>query len=313
MSLAVVVPGVFSTIQDLGRDRHRSWGLPIGGSFDAASAMLANALVGNSADCAVLEMTCVGGVYEARAPMALALAGAPMKAILRPETRRDVPLEPASAFPLKTGEQLVIEGTAQGARTYLAVGGGWKTDVILGSRSSESSLKAGDILPCGFGLTPVRRVQGFATLPTAGEVLLRITDGPDVSLVEESWRDPERRYTVASESNRMGIRLQGAGCDVEEQPERLSTPVAPGSIQMAGGVPLILGVACGTMGGYPHVAQVITADLSRLAQARTGNRIRFEQISVDEARRICRTWRNEILLRAGMVRMISNDGINNGS
>ena len=311
MSLAVVVPGVFSTIQDLGRDRHRSWGVPVGGSFDAASAMLANALVGSPADCAVLEMTYVGGVYEARAPMALALAGAPMKATLRPETGRDVPLEPASAFPLKTGERLVIEGTAQGARTYLAVGGGWKTEVILGSRSSEFPLKAGDILPCEPGSTPRRRVQGFPTLPTAGEVLLRVTDGPDVSLVEESWLNPERRYRVGSLSDRMGMRLEGARCDVEEKPERLSTPVAPGSIQMAGGIPLILGVACGTMGGYPHVAQVITADLSRQAQARIGDRVRFERISVDEARHVCRSWRHEIRMRAEVVRMISIADIDN--
>lgn len=311
MSLAVVVPGVFSTIQDLGRDRHRSWGVPVGGSFDPSSAMLANALVGNPAECAVLEMTYVGGVYEAQAPMALALAGAPMKATLRPKTGRDMLLEPVSAFPLKTGDQLVIEGTPQGIRSYLAVRGGWKTDVILGSRSSEIPLKAGNILPCEPGVTPFRKAQGFATSPAAGEIFLRITDGPDFSLVEESWLNPERFYKVGTLSNRMGIRLEGARCDVEEQPERLSTPVAPGSIQMAGGIPLILGAACGTMGGYPHVAQVITADLARLAQARTGDRVRFVRMSVDEARRVSRSIRHEIRMRAELVRMISSDGIDN--
>ncbi len=80
---------------------------------------------------------------------------------------------------------------------------------------------------------------------------------------------------------------------------------------MAGGIPLILGAACGTMGGYPHVAQVITADLARLAQARTGDRVRFVRMSVDEARRVSRSIRHEIRMRAELVRMISSDGIDN--
>src|SRR5271167_477824 len=80
MGLLVINPGVSATVQDLGRTGYREWGVPIGGAFDRGSAALANALLGNSPDCAVLELTLFGGVYEARKPLALALAGAPMAA-----------------------------------------------------------------------------------------------------------------------------------------------------------------------------------------------------------------------------------------
>ena len=310
MSLAVIAPGVFTTVQDLGRDRFRSWGVPIGGAFDLASAMLANALLDNSSDCAVLEMTHVGGVYEAKTVMALALAGAPMRAQVRPRSGSDTPIVPAIAFSLKPFDQLVIEGTPTGVRTYLAVKGGWQTPEILGSRSSEIPLKRGDDLPCLAGsMSPVRRREDFRALQSAEGTILRLIDAPDAGLVDIHWLDPEHFYTVGAQSDRMGIRLQGQPCEAEVDPERLSTPVAPGAVQIAGGLPLILGVACGTMGGYPHVAQILSADLPRLAQARVGEKIHFERVSVAEGRRISLSWRRDLRDQAAIVRAFAADRI----
>jgi antagonist of KipI len=89
---------------------------------------------------------------------------------------------------------------------------------------------------------------------------------------------------------------------VNSDPERLSTPVLPGAVQTAGGQLIVLGVACGTMGGYPHVAQVISADIDRLGQLKAGDIIRFECVTVDEARRILGEERKE---RAAMIRRVS--------
>src|SRR5947199_6696034 len=82
MGLVVINPGVSATVQDQGRAGYREWGIPIGGAFDRGSAALANALLGNAPGCAVLELTLFGGIYEARIPLALALAGAPMAAAI---------------------------------------------------------------------------------------------------------------------------------------------------------------------------------------------------------------------------------------
>src|SRR5262245_16951730 len=80
MGLIVIDPGLNTTVQDAGRPGYREWGVPAGGAFDRGSADLANALVGNPPTCAVLELTLIGGVYQADGPLALALAGAPMEA-----------------------------------------------------------------------------------------------------------------------------------------------------------------------------------------------------------------------------------------
>lgn len=75
MSLRVIHPGLFTTVQDQGRPGYRGWGIAPSGVFDRFSAAVANALVSNPAGCAVLELTLWGGTYEAEAPLALAMAG----------------------------------------------------------------------------------------------------------------------------------------------------------------------------------------------------------------------------------------------
>ena len=95
-----------------------------------------------------------------------------------------------------------------------------------------------------------------------------------------------RRFRVGSQSNRMGLRLQGDPVSVTSPPERLSTPVAPGAIQVAGGQLIVLGVACGTMGGYPHVAHVVSVDLDRLGQLKPGDVVQFRRVSLEQAHRL---------------------------
>ncbi len=305
MSLVVIASGVFSTVQDLGRRHSRSRGVPVGGAFDQASAQLANALVGNPARCAVLEMTYIGGTYEAITPIALALCGAPMRATRRSIRGADVVLEPPVSFFMRADDQLVLGPCPKGARTYLAVRGGWQTPEILGSRSSETPLKAGDVLPCIEATTPRRRL---VPPEIQAPFTLRITDGPDAAMVDSSWVESDRTFKVDARSDRMGVRLDGPRCVVKEDHERLSTPVAPGAVQMAGGLPLILGVACGTMGGYPHVAQVISADLPKLAQIRPGDPVRFERVSLAEARRLHTLWRDDLHGQCLAIRAAVSDG-----
>src|SRR3954452_21576913 len=125
MGLVVINPGVSATVQDEGRAGYREWGIPAGGAFDRGSAALANALLGNPPGCAVLELTLFGGVYEARAHLALALAGAPMAATIERAGSPARPLAPPQSLELVPGDRLVLGGAVVVARTYLAVKGGW--------------------------------------------------------------------------------------------------------------------------------------------------------------------------------------------
>jgi biotin-dependent carboxylase-like uncharacterized protein len=286
MGLIVIDPGLRTTVQDAGRPGYRAWGVPPGGAFDRGSADLANALVGNTPECAVLELTLRGGVYQADCPLAMALAGAVMEAkVVRPdgvERKLQVPL----SWALGAGDRLVLGRTLEGARSYLAVRGGWQTRSWLGSRSSEQSLRAGDILPAEPGAIPTRHPSVPAwKVPTVEPI--RLIEGSDGRSAGAEWGEAfwaSRRFRVGARSDRMGLRLEGELLTVAADPERLSTPVAPGAVQAAGGQLIVLGVACGTMGGYPHIAHVISADLDRLGQLKPGDIVDFRQVTLEEAR-----------------------------
>ena len=283
MGLLVINPGVSATVQDLGRTGYREWGVPIGGAFDRGSAALANALLGNPPDCAVLELTLFGGVYEAQIPLALALAGAPLAASIKTDGSPSRPLDVPQSFSMVPGERLFLGGVAAGARTYLAVKGGWITPLLLGSRSREQRLRAGVSLDAEPGHIAARR-PAEALWEPPDKVPLRVIDGPDLAQAVDFEAWARARFRVGPQASRMGLRLDGPALAVAASPARISTPVAPGAVQIAGGQAIILGVACGTVGGYPHVAHVIAADLGRAGQLRPGDTIELRRVSLSEAR-----------------------------
>lgn len=296
MSLIVHEPGLFTTVQDAGRLGYREWGVPTGGAFDCGSAGLANAIVGNDPDRAVLELTLLGGLYSAKSPLALGIAGAAMESRIESSDGGVRVLEIPTSATLQAGDRLILGWAREGARTYLAVRGGWRTPIWMGSRSSEDRLQSGDILPAEPGTIRTRRlVLPDEKSPSAEP--FRVIDGPDAAICG-SWID--RAYRVGLRSDRMGLRLEGEPIAVESPADRLSAPVAPGAVQVAGGQLIVLGVAGGTMGGYPHASHVISADLDRLGQLRPGDLVRFRRTTLDEARaeaRALRITRRHFLLR----------------
>ncbi len=135
---------------------------------------------------------------------------------------------------------------------------------------------------------------------------LRIVPGPDCrsnpNLDDAFWAG--RRFRVGTRHDRTGLRLEGDPISVTSDPERLSAPVSPGAVQVAGGQLIILGAACGTMGGYPHVAHVISADLDRLGQLKGGDIIEFERVTIEQARTLQResiSHRRSLIQRIGLL------------
>ena len=302
MALAVEHPGVRATVQDQGRPGFRAWGVPAGGAFDRASHALANALVGNRPDAATLELTLFGGSYRAETPLALALAGARMAARIEAAGQPTRPLVIPQSFSLQPGDRLILGGSATGARAYLAVLGGWLTPLILGGRSSETPLRAGDRLAALPGLVPSRRPAPI--IEPDGP--LRLVLASESAGIDADWW-AETVYRVSPHCDRMGLRLDGPPLVLASSPDRPSAPVVPGSIQWAGGLPIVLGPAGGTMGGYPVVGHVISADLDRLGQARPGDSVRFQPIPIDEARRLHREHRGQLSARLLRLRILAGD------
>jgi antagonist of KipI len=291
VALLVESPGVWTTIQDLGRTGLRGFGVPVAGAFDRRSHLVANALLGNPPGAATLEMTLVGGVYLAQGALAIALAGAPMSASIETAAGDRLALRIPQSASLAAGDRLRLGGTPRGARTYLAVAGGWQTPARLHSRSAEEPVRAGDVLPARSGWTPGRWPRPEAD-PIAPDVPIRIIDGPDADVsAGRAWED--RPLAVGRHCDRMGLRLEGPAIEFPHDPDRPSIPVTFGAIQLAGGRPIVLGPAGGTMGGYPVVGVVITADLDRLAQLRPGHVVRFRRVELAEARRLVAARRRE--------------------
>nr|WP_057948073.1 biotin-dependent carboxyltransferase family protein [Lysobacter enzymogenes] len=295
--IEVIAPGALSCVQDLGRAGWRHLGVGQGGALDPRCARLANALVGNPAEAAVLELTLHGPTLRLRAPTRLALLGAPCE--LRFDGR---PLPAARPLELPAGT-VSIGGMRAGVRAWLAVAGGFAVEAALGSSATDlrggfgglhgRALRAGDRLPLGPVRPPRRvdapRVPGWWIDPDAGldpHAPIRYVATAAPALVAAAQRFGDSGWRVDPASNRQGLRLGGEALDTPAAAGAgVSEPVAPGTIQLpADGQPIVLLADAQTVGGYPRLGRIIAADLPRLAQARPNAKLYFRACDEDEAR-----------------------------
>jgi antagonist of KipI len=292
--IQVLEPGLFTTVQDLGREGFGPIGVSPSGAADAISLRIGNRLVGNSERAAGLEMTLLGGTFTFPDGAVLALTGSDFGAALDGAS-----VEIGSSFEAKPGQTLRLGPTRSGARCYLSVCGGIEVKLFLGSASTHilsglaghegRSLRKGDVLSIGAarGLTPVRRLATRAMQELKPTKTLRVTPGPQSEWFSESAQRLfyTSTYRVAEESNRMGIRVEGVVVQAPSGGEMISEGVSLGAVQVPeAGKPIILFVEQQTTGGYPKIANVISADFHSLGQLRPRDEIRFERVDFATAR-----------------------------
>jgi antagonist of KipI len=298
MSLIEVrAPGLLTTVQDLGREGFGPMGVSASGAADPVALRIGNRLVGNAEGAAGLEMTLLGGTFFFPEHAEIALTGADFGATLDHE-RVDL----WSSVEVQAGQTLRLEATHTGARCYLCVRGGIAVKMFLGSASTHllselggfegHPLHKGDVLKIGtsgggFRTFRKRRVAVRGLEKLAPRKSIRVTTGP-----QSDWFSSEARkmfyagtYRVAEDSNRMGLRLEGVAIASAPGGEMISEGVSLGAVQItAGGLPIVLFVEQQTTGGYPKIANVISADLSSLGQLRPRDEIRFELVEMETAR-----------------------------
>lgn len=277
--IEVVEPGLLTSVQDfLGRRGWRHLGVPVGGAADAWSARLANRLVGNSDDAALVEMTMHGPTLRFTAPAVVAMTGRLTASV------DGMPLPADTARRVRAGALLRV-GTGAGVRGYLAVGGGIAVAPVLGSRSTDlrggfgghdgRALRAGDRLRVGDG--PARMARWTGRHRAEGP--LRIVPGPEPDGLRAALE--QGAHVVSPEADRAGVRLVGTLAGGAETP---SMGLPPGAIQVPpDGRPIIMLADRPVTGGYRVPAVVIAADVGRVAQLRPGDAVRFVSVSVDEA------------------------------
>jgi antagonist of KipI len=298
--------GAFTTVQDLGRRGFQDQGMPVGGAADDYALRLANLLVGNVENAAGLECTLNGPRLRFHKAAIVAVAGA---------TVRGIPM--ARPWRMETGEILDLSIFESGCRAYLAIAGGIDVPLVMGSRSTYApatiggfcgrALQAGDELRIASGGRKGIR-KGLA-LETANETqsnkVVRLIRGPQWGWFDHDAHAQFLRETfeISAQSNRMGVRLAGVPLRLRENRELISEATALGTIQVPhDGQPIVLLADRPTIGGYPKIATVIAADLGRVAQACPWDRVRFREVSLEDAERLF--WRREqtlAWLRSGRI------------
>ena len=296
MKLTILSPGPLTTVQDSGRFGALGKGFSPGGAMDMDAMTVANLLVGNAPGVGVLEMTMLGITARFDCESAIALTGADMSTRLN-----DEPIARYASVAVHPGDVLTMGAASRGMRAYLAVTGGFDLPLVMGSVSTNlkcalggfqgRKLKTGDELPLNQSGAPFlpRQVSPPEDYPDC--ISLRVLLGPQDDAFMQKGIDTFLgcEYTVTDKADRMGIRLSGEIIESKNGVDILSDGIAAGSVQIpASGTPIIMMADRQTTGGYAKIATVISADLSRAAQARPGTRIRFVRVTEAEAIRLRR-------------------------
>ena len=293
-TIQVQAPGLLTTVQDLGREGFGPMGVSPSGAADPIALRLGNRLVANDEGAAALEMTLIGGTFLFPEGAIVAFTGSDFGATL---DGASVGLW--ASIDVRPGQTLFLGPTRSGARCYLCVQGGIALPPFLGSASTHAliglggfagrPLRKGDMLRVGRATESFRRtmIAPHAARHLSLRNVLRFTAGPQADwFPEASLRSfGEATYRVGEQSNRMGLRLEGASVPQISGRQMITEGVSLGAIQVSpSGLPIILFVDQQTTGGYPKLGNVIAADLHRVGQLRPRDEIRFEQVTLEAAR-----------------------------
>jgi KipI family sensor histidine kinase inhibitor len=286
-AIEVIEAGPLTSVQDLGRHGYQSIGVTLGGVMDPIAAKVANALLGNSDDHALLECAMLGPVLKFHRACRIAMLG-------WSDHRCGRPIE------MVAGEVLDLRSATIGSYAYLAIAGGIDVPQVLGSRSTDlrakfgghhgRRLQNGDHLEISEALCGPRLANWHIRWPydhAQGRTLtLRYIRG-----MQSDWFSPSSlesfanfEFRISSKSDRVGMRLDGPKISRVTNEEMVSQAVVRGSIQVPpDGTPIVLMAECQTIGGYPQIGHVISADLPKLVRVGLGASLRFREVTLDEA------------------------------
>jgi len=329
--ITILETSALNTVQDLGRPGYRNLGVGTSGVMDALALQIGNILLDNQMDDACIELQTYPFVLRFDAAATFAVTGIDATIDLDGRTILPWMVETAAA-----GQVLRIGPPQKGARGCLCIAGGIEVPVVLGSRSTQlrggfggldgRPLEAGDKLKttgraldvAGYGaLPPVTALGATADGHDGRTITLRAIPATDYGLFtpESQQRFWDTPWRITPQSNRVGYRLSGTPLELHHRVELRSYGVIAGIVQVPpAGEPIVQLADANTVGGYPRIATVIEADLWRLAQARIGTRIRFQECSftegvaamrpvnayLDDLRMMVAHYRTSARCRAGM-------------
>tara|TARA_B100001750_G_scaffold2590_1_gene2118 strand:+ start:1022 stop:1948 length:927 start_codon:yes stop_codon:yes gene_type:complete len=294
MGLEVLREGLQSTVQDQGRFGYAHLGVSASGAADNFSLIIGNILVGNPKHYAGIEMTIIGDKYRFKSDAYIALTGSEFEAEL---DNNSIPFW--KRLLIKKGQILDIRSTKNGARCYLCVAGGINIKDVMGAKTTHLTsgigglhgriLKKLDELDFGLLDDSIKPIQNLNDSITTDTKIIKVTKGVQWSWFDKNQKNKlfQHQYQVEELSNRMGLRLFGNAIKTNRENEITTAGISLGSIQIpGGGQPIISFVEHQTTGGYPIIANVISADIRKVGQLKAGDCFQFELISLGSAEKL---------------------------
>ena len=277
--IRVLDSGFFTSIQDAGRKRFQQFGVPQSGVMDNYASSMANAIVGNTSECAVLELTMVGPKLMFECATAITVTGANMSPKIN-----GVLISNFVLINVCRGDVLSFAASTIGFRSYLAVSGGFKTEIVMGSRSmyknvtSNHCVNLGDILKINATKRPIvshAYIKYDNTYINESEILM--TRGPEFDFLNSAQLSVlfQKEFTISEKNNRMAYQIKELV--VNQFKEIITSFVLPGTIQLTpSGQLIILMRDAQVTGGYPRVFQLTEPSINVISQKMTNHKIRFK-------------------------------------
>ena len=295
MSIEFLNAGVFTTIQDRGRMAYQRFGFHVAGAMDKHSYELANALLDNDENEACLEFCVMGPMIRFHRDCVIAVTGGNFG-----PTLNDAPVSMYRALQIKEGDVLKFGFIQDGVWGYVSIAGGIDVPQVMGSRSTDvkselggyqgRKLANGDVLSLGGHVTQLPHMERRVLEPRQFKqpvTKIRVVLGPQDDHFTYGGISTflSTEYTVTPQCDRMGYRLEGMAIEHNELgADIISDGIAYGSIQVPSqGQPIVLLSDRQTTGGYTKIATVIGPDIPKFVQRKTGEKIVFEAIPVEEA------------------------------
>lgn len=274
--IKIIKPGLYSTIQDKGRVGMQSYGIPYSGTMDSFSSDLANKILNNSVNSAVLEITMVGPVLEFVYETVICITGANFSPLLNNKI-----IKMNNPIFIKANDILSFGVLKSGLRSYIAVLGGFKSEKVFGSRSMFKNLTKvvklakNDVL--NFNKDIIFKSSKINLNKTSNiDNKIVVLKGPEYDILNSSQKDfiSTKKFRISNNYNRMAIQLTDLLSNTLEP--IITSMVMPGTVQLTpAGNLIILMKDCQTTGGYPRILQVEEKSINSLAQLKKDSELWF--------------------------------------
>lgn len=277
--LKVLKSGFFNTIQDKGRFGFAAMGIPVSGAMDSYSSDIANSLLNNSLEDAVIEITFGNCKFQFLCDTSICVSGGGFSLAINQQ-----PIRLNKKISVSKNDILSFGNLNFGARGYLAVSGGIKSEVKLNSRSFYKGITKNSVLQNGMDIPISQRIKGELMSNSSIKINeahfnseeIKCYKGPEFQLLSSEQQKEliDKIYSISKDANRMGYQLNETLAN--SLPSILTSAVLPGTVQLtASGKLIVLMRDCQVTGGYPRVLQVSEESINRLSQKMTGGKIQF--------------------------------------